>query len=99
MTTPSVSHRGVRTATDAPSRLRPRPGGLGQLMHSFDRSLRAQQRSPLTRDQYLMSVGQMVDFFAANGMPDVAMQVTREHVETFLAHFAESHALATESTG
>ena len=57
-------------ATALPPRLAPRPGELGQLMRSFDRSLRAQQRSPLTRDQYLMSVGQMVDFFAANGMPD-----------------------------
>ena len=67
-------------------------------MRSFDRSLRAQQRSPLTRDQYLMSVGQMVDFFAANGMPDVPSRVTREHVETFLADFAESHAPATVQT-
>jgi site-specific recombinase XerD len=67
-------------------------------MRSFDRSLRALQRSPLTRDQYLMSVGQMVDFFAAHGMPDEAAKVTREHVETFLADFAETHAPATVQT-
>ena len=67
-------------------------------MRSFDRSLRAQQRSPLTRDQYLMSVGQMVDFFATHGMPDEAAKVTREHVETFLAEFAETHAPATVQT-
>jgi site-specific recombinase XerC len=67
-------------------------------MRSFDRSLRAQQRSPLTRDQYLMSVGQMVDFFAAHGMPDEATKVTREYVETFMAEFAEGHAPATVPT-
>ena len=58
-------------------------------MRSFDRSLRALQRSPLTRDQYLMSAGQMVDYFAQCGMPDDPMRVTREHVESFLAAFAE----------
>jgi site-specific recombinase XerD len=67
-------------------------------MRSFDRSLRAMHRSPLTRDQYLMSVGQMVEFFAANGLPDVASEVSREHVETFLAHFAETRAPATVQT-
>jgi site-specific recombinase XerD len=67
-------------------------------MRSFDRSLRARQRSPLTRDQYLMSVGQMVDFFAASGLPVVASQVTGEHVEMFLAHFAETRAAATVQT-
>jgi site-specific recombinase XerD len=67
-------------------------------MRSFDRSLRARQRSAATRDQYLMSVGQMVDFFAVNGMPDEAAHVSREHVETFLATFAETHAPATVQT-
>ncbi len=67
-------------------------------MRSFDRSLRAQGRATSTRDQYLMSVGQMVDFFAANGMPDVASNVTRDHAETFLANFAETHAPATVQT-
>lgn len=57
-------------------------------MRSFDRSLRALNRSDLTRDQYLMSVGQFVDFLAAHGMPDDPMKITREHVETFLADFA-----------
>ena len=37
-----------------PLRVVPRQGPLGQLMRSFDLSLRALNRSPLTRDQYLM---------------------------------------------
>jgi hypothetical protein len=32
-----------------------------------------------------MGVGQMVDFFAAAGMPGDPTKITREHVETFLA--------------
>ncbi len=68
------------------------------MMRSFDRSLRALNRSALTRDQYLMSVGQMVDFFAGAGFPTDPSKVTREHVETFLATFAESHKPATVQT-
>jgi site-specific recombinase XerD len=67
-------------------------------MRSFGRSLRALNRSTSTRDQYLMSVGQMVDFFASQGMPDNPAHVTREHVETFLADFAERHAPSTVQT-
>lgn len=80
----------LQNKTTLPARLAPREGQLGQLMRSFDRSLRALGRSPLTRDQYLMSVGQMVDYFAANGMPDDPAKVTREHVEMFLTSFAET---------
>ena len=76
----------------------PRESELGQLMRSFDRSLRALNRSDSTRDQYLMSVGQMVDYFDAHGMPTDPAKVTREHVETFLAEFAETHKPATVQT-
>ena len=84
--------------TAGPPRLAPRDGQLGQLMRSFDRSLRALNRSPLTRDQYLMSVGQMVDYFAERGMPSDPAKITREHVEMFLADFAEGHKPATVQT-
>ena len=67
-------------------------------MRSFDLSLRALNRSPLTRDQYLMSVGQMIDYFAVHGGPVDPQQVTREHVEMFLADFAETHKPATVQT-
>ena len=87
-----------KTAGAVPPRLAPRPGQLGQLMRSFDRSLRAQGRATSTRDQYLMSVGQMVDYFATTGMPDRPDLVTREHVETFLAEFAQSHKPSTVQT-
>jgi len=78
-----------------PLRLAPREGQLGQLMRSFNLSLRAQNRSLATRDQYLMSVGQMVDYFTDHGGPSDPRRVTREHVEMFLADFAEDHKPAT----
>jgi site-specific recombinase XerD len=68
------------------------------MMSMFDLSLRALNRSPLTRDQYLMSVGQMVDFFAERGFPTDPSKITREHVEMFLADFAERHMPATVQT-
>ena len=40
----------------------------------------------------------MVDYFAEHGMPDDPSKVTREHVEMFLADFAETHMPATVLT-
>lgn len=42
-----------------------------------------------------MSVGQMIDYFALHEGPVDPAQVTREHVEMFLADFAETHKPAT----
>jgi len=98
MSTTEVSHRTNRSATKAPAALAPRDDQFRQLMRDFDRSLRALNRSKLTRDQYLMSVGQMVAFFTEHGMPDDPSKITREHVETFLADFAEGHMPATTQT-
>lgn len=88
----------VQAIRGTPLRVVPREGPLGQLMRSFDLSLRALNRSPLTRDQYLMSVGQMIDYFASHGGPTDPQHVTREHVERFLADFAENHKPATVQT-
>ena len=68
-------------------------------MRSFYWSLRVfLKRSKLTRDQYLMKCGQMVDYFVAHDMPLDPEKITREHVESFLADFAEGHKPATVQT-
>lgn len=95
---PDPSSAQIQLKSTAPPRLAPREGQLGQLMRSFDRSLKAVGRSDLTRDQYLMSVGQMVDYFAAHDLPSDPDKVTREHVELFLGEFAETHMPATVQT-
>lgn len=67
---------------------------LEELIPSFDRSLRAVNRASTTRDQYLLSVRQFSDWLG----PLDASDVRREHVESFLAAFAETHKPATTRT-
>jgi hypothetical protein len=88
---------GARSPHGTPAYVAPRPGELGALMRSFDRSLRALGRSPLTREQYLMSVGQMIDYFARAGMPDAPSGITREHVRRGL--FRGRHPPSRHPTG
>ncbi len=55
-------------------------------------------RSESTRQQYLMSVSQFITFLHNAGIPEDPAKLGREHVETFLADFAASHAPATVQT-
>ena len=80
-----------------PARLAPRPGPLGQLMRSFNRSLCAPNRSALTRERYLMSVGQSISS-PPIGMLDQPGRIRRDHIETVLADFATTHAPSTVQT-
>ncbi len=73
-------------------------GDLGTLVESWDLSLRAANRSPKTREQYLESARQLVGFLAAAGMPTDAAKVRREHVEAYLADVAARHAPSTVQT-
>ncbi len=71
------------------------PGDLRSLARSWDRSLRAMNRSPNTRAAYGESLRQLIDFLAANGMPIDIARINREHVEHWLADLAERRAPAT----
>lgn len=51
---------------------------------SFERSLRALNRSAATIRAYTMSVGQLGKFLEANELPMVLTDIAREHVEEFL---------------
>jgi site-specific recombinase XerD len=74
------------------------PDDLGELTKSWDRSLRAANRSPNTREQYLTSARQLVAFLVEHGMPTGAASVRREHVEAFLVAVAERSAPSTVQT-
>ncbi len=74
----------------APSLTDLAPGDLRALVRSWDRSLRALNRSPNTRAAYGESMRQLIDFIVAAGMPTEAAKVRREHVEAWLADLAES---------
>jgi site-specific recombinase XerD len=71
------------------------PGDLRALVPSWDRSLRALNRSPNTRAAYGESLRQLVDFLLDRGMPTDASTITREHIEAWLADLAGRRAPAT----
>ncbi|MCA1683948.1 MAG: tyrosine-type recombinase/integrase [Actinobacteria bacterium] len=60
-------------------------GTLASLVPSWERSLRARNRSPKTIKGYVESANLLVAFLADRGMPTAADAVRREHVEAFVA--------------
>src|SRR5689334_18050378 len=72
-----------------------RPGNLRALAASWDRSLRAANRSPNTRAAYNESLKQFIDFAEQNGLPLDVDRIRREHVELWLADLAERRSPAT----
>jgi site-specific recombinase XerD len=54
------------------------------LLPSFQRSLRAANRSPRTIQSYTESAEQLADFLVRAGMPSAVDSIRREHVESFI---------------
>ncbi len=52
---------------------------------SFERHLRAENKSPRTIQSYTEAVRRLHDFCSANGMPLEVKSITSEHIESFLA--------------
>ena len=73
------------------------PGDLLALTRSFERYLRAANRSPRTVQTYLEAVEQLGRFLAERGMPTDAARVRREHVEAYLEMLLERWKPATAS--
>ena len=70
-------------------------GDLPGLVTSFQRHLRAANRSPATIETYTQSAGQLARFLAEKGMPTQADSIHREHVEAFIEHLLERWSPAT----
>jgi site-specific recombinase XerD len=70
-------------------------GDIRALARSWDRSLRALNRSSNTRDAYLESLAQFGDFLLRSNLPTEVSQLRREHVEAWLADLAERRAPST----
>ncbi len=85
----------ARTTAPAPQTA---PDDLGELVSSWERSLRAANRSLNTREQYVTSARQLVAYLDHHGMPTAASNVRREHVEAYLADMAERWAPSTVQT-
>lgn len=73
-------------------------GDLTALIPSFERSLRAANKSPKTIETYGDACRQLVAFLTEKGMPTEATAITREHVETFIEHLLAIRSAATANT-
>ncbi len=65
------------------------------LLASWRRHLLAQRMSPATLSTYAAAVRALDTFPAAQGMPQAASSITREHVEAFITHLLAERAPAT----
>jgi site-specific recombinase XerD len=70
-------------------------GDLTTLLPSFERSLRAQSKSPKTIETYGEASRQLIAFLVERGMPTEATSVHREHIEAFIEHLLERWKPAT----
>jgi site-specific recombinase XerD len=69
-------------------------GDLSGLVTSFQRHLRAANRSPATIETYSQSTHQLAAFLTERGMPTEAAKVRREHVEAFIEYLLDLHSAA-----
>lgn len=96
----------MATRTAVPRRrAQPRPqavsvteGDIGALSKSFERSLRAANRSPSTIRIYTISVAQLADFLAERRMPLLVEHLTREHLEEWLSDILARRSAGTAET-
>ena len=58
---------------------------LLDLVPSFQRHLKAENKSPKTITSYTEAVRRLHDFLTINGMPLEVASITSEHIETFMA--------------
>lgn len=67
----------------------------GLFLDQFRRSLRAQNKSPATVTTYCGAAAQFIAFLVKTGMPTVAENITREHVESFIEELLSTSKPAT----
>ena len=62
---------------------------LRSLRGSWERALKARNRSPRTIRSYLDALDQLSEFLDASAMPAAVTSIRREHIEGFLVGLAE----------
>jgi site-specific recombinase XerD len=70
-------------------------GSVRRLARSWERSLRATNRSPKTQATYKEATDQLAKFLEANGMPTEVASIRREHVEAFIEDILGRRSPAT----
>ena len=74
------------------------PGTLSALIPSFERSLRARNRSPKTIHGYLDAAERLARFLTERGMPIAVTAIAREHVESFIEDQLARWSASTAAT-
>ena len=64
-------------------------GDLPGLIKSFERHLRAANRSPRTIEKYVLAARQLARFLAAEGLPTDVAEIRRRDVEAYIAFLLE----------
>ena len=80
---------------EAAIREEPVPAALASLLASWRRHLAAENKSAKTLETYTEGLTKFGRFLAAHGMPTDPAHITREHVETFIAHLLQLYKPAT----
>jgi site-specific recombinase XerD len=68
---------------------------FSELSHSWERHLRAANRSPRTIESYLTSAEQLAHFLQSKRIPLEPSKIRPQHVEAFIAHLLMVHKPAT----
>jgi site-specific recombinase XerD len=74
------------------------PDGLARLIASFERHLRATNRSPRTIEKYGMAARQLGRYLATEGLPTDVAEIRRRDVEAYIAHLLERYKPGTALT-
>lgn len=73
-------------------------GDIDNLVESWKRRLRAENKAPGTIAGYEYSLVALGRFLAERGMPTNVGSITREHVETFIEHLLTTRAASTANS-
>lgn len=68
---------------------------LAELLPSWLRALRAENKSPRTIDSYNLAATQLLDYLTEHGHPTAAREVTRAEIQDFLTEVLNTRASAT----
>ena len=70
-------------------------GEVASLIPSFERSLRANDKSDKTIATYLEAARQLLAFLRASGMPTAVGNIRRDHIEAFIERLVLTRSPAT----
>lgn len=74
------------------------PGDMADLLRSFERHLRATNRSPRTIEKYVLAARQLGRYLAAEGLPTDVAEIRRRDVEAYISWLLDRYKPGTALT-